>query len=187
MGSSGNRRRDGGQGLSIRTAQEMRLTEKAVDEDPPPPPSMQVFVPGPSNEDRYQVLVYGKEREAFIHRCYAKTRDEACRVMDPEQAHGHRVACRELSRLDRDSTRVRISQPPRKNLRVEALQSQRKALREAQGRVGIALPTSIEKLEAMLRGIVFRRRRAVLNGGLRRRRRTSALRRLSRGSSCQES
>ena len=42
----------------------MRQTEKAVNENPPPLPSMQVFVPGPSNEDRYQVLVYSKEHGA---------------------------------------------------------------------------------------------------------------------------
>jgi hypothetical protein len=155
MGSSGNRRRDGGQGLSIRTAQEMRQTEKAVDEDPPPPPTTQVFVPGPSNEDLFQVLVYSKKHGAFIHRCYATTHDAARRVMDSERAHGHRVKCRELPQFDLGGTRDSNAKPEPKNPRVQALQSQLKAVWEAQGRVGVAMPSSIEKLESMLREIVL--------------------------------
>jgi hypothetical protein len=149
MGSSGNRRRDGGAGLSIRTAQEMRQTEKAVDEDPPPPPWTQVFVPGPSEEDRYQVLVYSKEHGAFIHRCYATSLEAARRSMDLEEAFGHRVKCQELLRFDRGVT-ASAAEPP-KDPRVEVLQSQLKEVWKAQGRPEIALPTSLEKLDAMLR------------------------------------
>jgi hypothetical protein len=153
MGSTGNRRRDGGHGLSIRTAQEMRQTEKAVDEDPPPPPSTQVFVPGPSEEDRYQVLVYSKEHGAFIHRCYATSLEDARRSMGSEEALGHRVKCQELLRFDRGVTTSAVEPP--EDPRVERLQSHLKAVWKAQGRAETALPTSMEKLEAMLREVVL--------------------------------
>jgi hypothetical protein len=150
----------GGSGPVIRTPQEMRAMDRAVNAGEAPGHGMDVWRPRTPEWARFEVHVYDVRFGTFIFHSYEGSLEQAKRTMASLRASRHLVRHCEVSHLQHQPDSIargaeRLGPPPDPRVlemqqRVSELQSRLRHLWAIEGRPLRAMASSTDKLESLI-------------------------------------